>query len=44
MTMWMKTSRKFKSYIRMKMEGNREMRKERKYKMKKFYYTSYMRY
>jgi len=42
--MWMKISRKFKSYTKRKIEDNRKMKKEREFKMKKFYYTNYMRY
>ena len=43
MIMWMKISRKFKTYIRKKVEGNREMKKEKKFKTKKFYYTNHTR-
>ena len=39
----MKISRKFKSYTKRKIEGNGEMKKEREFKIKKFYYTNYMR-
>jgi len=41
--MWMKISNKFKNYTKRKVEHNGEMKKEREFKMKKFYYTNHMR-
>jgi len=43
MTMWITISRKFKSYTKRKVEDNREMKKERKFKIKKFCYTNHIR-
>ena len=40
---WIKISRKSKNYTRRKAEDNREMKKEREFKMMKFCYTNYMR-
>ena len=41
--MWMNTSRKFKNYIRRKVESNKKIEKERKFKMMKFCYTNHTR-